>query len=686
MHLSNKALLALGGISLAMTPACEDLQNVLKPINNIISDETIYEKPPGSEASVYLAKTTGNLTTDSSAMLEAMKVGINDKGTANLLDDEEYSLEGSEPPQVSDAALAALEKIRAAKKALDPSAFVIIDDSVLNPSASLALADKDYTNDTVKITVDEFTIPVLDKMPVRNQGQRGTCAAFSGIGQIEGYLLQNSTLESIDLSEQRFYAMSKPKSWGDGGTTGGSNAGDGFAVSSTIKTDYDAGYPDPSTFSVSNTYNLPLESKCPYNLKPGDNEIQIPGSKSGDCTSGVAQVISFESWHHGYKKGLTIDSAQSIYDHVVNKKYPVVVSSKLSKNWEKNDGIITWADAQAEGSTEHASGHAYLVVGVRKLDEAKYPNEGGMCFIIKNSWGKGWGVNGISCMTLAWFNHFRSKGGLPLVKEVKLDTQAVNAQVTASDKKPENANPPDPEKPKTITEDNTKTTDKRPKGRISFALPERRAWLLADLSYAKLVSNDDEFRKVLYRVEDEMFYLRGVLAGETQQTNDLSLKIDSAGKLIKNFPGKGDVVVGEINIAQGILKLCSQEYAEKCVFNYLPDSNEILVAISEAEFLRDDSEGPFNWKYFGVGGNGFEVSVPDGFSTKLDVRFSKSGVTTNPLRFRIDPIGGEIKYLGITIGNYQSAELCSGSFKPICSIVRTTEKFLVVFKSQPKET
>ena len=128
--------------------------------------------------------------------------------------------------------------------------------------------------------------------------------------------------------------------------------------------------------------------------------------------------------------------------------------------------------------------------------------------------------------------------------------------------------------------------------------------------------------------------------------------------------------------------MCSQKYAEKCHLNYIEESNELIVGISEAELLRDDSVGPYSWNYLGVADQGIEVSFPGDFSTKLDVRFNTNGKTTNPLRFRIKPVDGDILFQGQTIGDYQKGQLCSGDYKNFCRMVRTPEKFMILFRAK----
>ena len=516
-------------------------------------------------------------------------------------------------------------------------------------------------------------------MPSRNQGQRGTCASFAGIGQIEGYILKHSTLDSIDLSEQRFYAMSKPEHWDNGGdvNSGGSNSGDGF-----VKSFYDYGSKDikygdvqsPDLYNISSSFNIPLETKCPYVSTKVDNDIQSPGSKSGGCATGVAQVKDFNAWFYNWDE--QVDTAQDIYDFIKDKDYPVIVFTRLSDNWEYNDGIITWADAQGSGSTSHAAGHAYLVVGMKKLSEQEFPNEGGMCFYIKNSWGKGWGVNGLSCMTLAWFNNHRFQTAFPSVLSVQIDEETLGTQLAEIDEVPSEIEEPD-EKTKTIDENKTV----RPRGKISFSFDNRYLISASDYTFGKVISNEDEFFKVLYRIDQGYFYLRGILEGESKQTHDLKLNI--ADNILKaSFEGAGSVDVGALDPDKKEVTLCSQAYSEKCHFRYLEESNEITLSLTEAEFNRDDSEGPYDWTYLGAEGKGIELSFPEDFSTKIDVRFSKDGVETNPLRFRIKPIDGDILYQGQSVGDYQKGELCSGSFQDFCRVVRTEDKFLITFKSK----
>ncbi|NRA45362.1 MAG: C1 family peptidase [Oligoflexales bacterium] len=413
--------------------ACEEVESIVKEGAKVILDEEDeYSEVPGENASDFFSKAYKDSSLNPATILELL--ALNEaEGT-----DESALLEGN-PPEVSDVAVKALNSIQTSISNFKPDDFSLNDNSFFTLE-NLSLSDdaEAFKNDTVNWSraESEFTISSLDKMPAKDQGRRGTCASFAGIGQIEGYLIKTFGLSGIDLSEQRFYFMSKPEHWIDGGdkASAGSNSGTGFAKSNGYE--YDGHTCPPNS---PQDFNIPLESSCPYNPKLGDNDLQTP--QTSGCETGVARVDGFNAWVSDWEERPKY--AQDIYGMVANEDIPAIVATKLSANWEKNDGMITLADAGSVGDTGHAAGHAYLVVGARKLDESKYPNEGGMCFIIKNSWGKGWGVGGISCMTLAWFNEWRYPFGFPSIKSVSIDTEKISVSKENVNQRPEVVEEPD---------------------------------------------------------------------------------------------------------------------------------------------------------------------------------------------------------------------------------------------------
>ncbi len=211
-------------------------------------------------------------------------------------------------------------------------------------------------------------------VPIRDQGQRGTCAAFSGVRALELLAAQNQV--SVDLSEQRFYSNARPeclkKSCSDGGTW----AGTGYEVSVKGK-----------------VYDQALESACGYVASPvAGNDTQSP--LPATCGRGVARVT-----------GIRNVRTYGELVRALEDNRPVVLGTRLSENFFKaKSGLITLADAlkAPKSSGMHAAGHAYLAVGYMVLPAAMQRSEGGSCIVVANSWSEGWGRGGYGCITEQW--------------------------------------------------------------------------------------------------------------------------------------------------------------------------------------------------------------------------------------------------------------------------------------------
>lgn len=697
-------------IAASLIHSCSDAKNLYEKFSGKKAkiDEDDYVPVPGTNATDFLSKTLSDSTIDAASQLSAIDLAINDQAKTNLIA-MGLMLDGSQTAQTTTAdtynVLAGGEKN---KTALEPNNFQKLSDSFLSKAASLALAT-DYTGDTVSWgakTDTSFSIPALERMPVRNQGQRGTCASFAGIGLIEALIIQaNPTalpFKEVDLSEQRFYYLSKPESWGDGGSTSqqGSDSGDGFMTSNGSL----SGHSGP-TDTGSNSYNIPLESDCKYVSSVGSNDLQIPQSDS--CkTKGVVKVSKFTAWAGSQGTANKIERAQDIYNELrLNKA--VIVYTKLSSNWEKNDGIITYKGAGSTGATSDAAGHAYLVVGAKKLDESAFPGEGGMCFIIRNSWGTGWGAKGLSCMTLTWYNRWRFPGPLPTVDEVQLISDA-KTQITAASLRPTNLIEPDP-----ATKQNRKggVVVKR-KGRVVVSLaPDPIAFSLATpwhpavsardamdeidgnhltadtMNYGKLVADNDQAYKMMYTVSSDQLIVRGILDGDSKQTNNLEL-MRSDSVLYLNIQGRGLVTVGDFiegTAADGttaVATICGKQYASVCDLHYIPESNELVVGLSEIEGKRQIPQPPYDWQTLQVAGYGFQISKPESSLTKFDLRLMKDGTASNPQRLKLDPTSGAISHKGKAVGNLTQGALCSGSYNDTCKVVNTGDKFEIFPKSK----
>lgn len=651
---------------------CEDAQLLMKKVQAGQNSLGEFLPAPGEKAFGYLSGTYKDQAIRVSAILEAMNVAHREKGQANLrLQGLTLTAEEEGPADVSEDGLDVMTGGQAVKKSLVSADFVQIENSFFTPAtegSSLTADGADHSKDTVdwgSFNDEEFTISVLEKLPVRDQGRRGTCAAHAGIAQIEGLLIKKYELAGIDLSEQRFYYMSKPDIWETGGdpSNEGSNSGTGFAKSNGYSYKGKT-YPPNSP----EDFNIPLESDCPYNPEKGTTDTQYP-LPAGCNDRGVAKVKDFNAWLYQHTK--RVSSAQDIYTMLRNQQIPVVVATKLSSNWENNDGMITLADSGGAGDTGHAAGHAYVVVGAKKLDEAQFPNEGGMCFYIRNSWGRGWGVDGLSCMTLAWFNTWRYTTDFDQVVDVDLDPNKFSEAKRVLDAKPSGAADADGNNGKAEV-----PQAKVRRGTVSFLTHMESD----DRKIGALIDDQNKFWKVLYQVNGTQMSIFGILSGETNLTQALELGYEN-GKLTSEFEGKGKVTVGEVDETKGILTLCALKYSQVCTLNYVEEFQQLLVALTREEFEKEEAQEPFKFKSLGLSGYSLDYSLP-GRGTRVDIRMTNKGKTTNPLRFFVDPLSGDINFQSQTIGSITKGAFCTGDYKDVCRVITSGEKFAVLFKAK----
>ncbi len=215
------------------------------------------------------------------------------------------------------------------------------------------------------------------KLPVRDQEGRATCAAFTGIRAMEILLAQNR--EEKDLSEEYFYWASKPEC----------QKGPCSKKGSWVTRGYDFSMNKPNV-------DIPLEKNCQYEMKNDiNNETHVPLKET--CKDGVVKVAKYEQ----------VKTLADVIDRL-KKNMPVIMSSKLTPNFYLNEGMVTIEDSEKNGSVDsHAMGHAYLAVGVMELPVKLHPKEGKYCLVVNNSWGKGWGAGGYSCLTEKWILKYR---------------------------------------------------------------------------------------------------------------------------------------------------------------------------------------------------------------------------------------------------------------------------------------
>ena len=234
-------------------------------------------------------------------------------------------------------------------------------------------------NDLPLVTFSEsFMIDQAFTFPVKDQGQRPTCAAFAGVRAMEIVLAQRGV--DARLSEQYFYYLSLPECQRKNCSKQGS----------WVARAYLMGQKSAEGF-------IPKQSDCPYNLMGNaTNTTQIPLEER--CFKGVAKVDQF----------FKVTSSDQIVE-ALRRNMPVVAAFKLSSDFYQNNGHVFLSGPKGQPSVldEHASGHALVLVGMMGLPQNLHATEGEYCLLVANSWGEGWGKGGHACLSKKWIERFR---------------------------------------------------------------------------------------------------------------------------------------------------------------------------------------------------------------------------------------------------------------------------------------
>ena len=232
-------------------------------------------------------------------------------------------------------------------------------------------------------------VPSAFSVPIKDQGDRGTCAAFAAIRTIEVLLAQNG--RQLNLSEQYFYWASRPECRASPCGTKGSWAEAGFE------------------FSIAQeALDIPAADMCPYIASPIiANDTQAPLSER--CQSGGrVRVVAYDRLE-------SLDGAVAAL-HVGEA---VVAALSLSDNVFSTKGFVAQAGAgQLDLRKDHAKGHAVTFVGYVELPKSIQPKEGRYCMLTANSWGIGWGQGGYACLSESWIKAHRLPVSFLAVKKI----------------------------------------------------------------------------------------------------------------------------------------------------------------------------------------------------------------------------------------------------------------------------
>ena len=483
-----------------------------------------------------------------------------------------------------------------AHKGVDPSQFGA--SALVSPSANLSSSEELPAG---------YMIPNWDALPVRNQGERGTCAAFTGVAATEyAWLRQHPGAVDPDLSEQRFYWMAKPNCDSGNGCAlepGGSSYGMAFSISRS-----------------SSELNIPMEQDCPYDGRLVGNDTQIP--QAATCANGVVKVEDTRRFL----------SYQDVARFMVKTGLPVAIGVPIQDHFFEPDsgGIIRELGDTDRHRSMHNGGHAFLLVGYKKLPDM--PEEGGMCFVVRNSWGTFWGQGGYGCATLRWLeSQERSTPGLTAVTRVR-----------------DGANVPQPEPAPPPPEDASALAVQSPQGGWAAG-----TWATSGAG--------GSFRLAL---------ARGGLSG------GLELVLDGARLLY------GGSVVGEKQ-SDGTTFLCSGRYLRACALELRESDGALRISprVGQPQHALGQSlqASAVPWMTLGP--------IPDGrlLQAQVDptartVRCRLAGVDGAGPELVLALKGTEIMLGGKAIGSVDPSGpgLCTGRWRDACGVVLSSDGLDVV--------
>ncbi len=178
--------------------------------------------------------------------------------------------------------------------------------------------------------------------PVRDQGNCGSCWAFATAAALESNVLIVNGISALNLAEQILLSCS-----GAGSCNGG--------------------YIDGASNFIRDT-GLPPESYYPYTAANGQCSSAATGWQN--ATSEIT------SWHWVTTTSPTVDAIKND----LNTYGPLVTTMVVySDFFYYSGGVYQYTSGTKQG------GHAILIVGY---------DDTGQYFIVKNSWGSGWGESG----------------------------------------------------------------------------------------------------------------------------------------------------------------------------------------------------------------------------------------------------------------------------------------------------
>ena len=187
--------------------------------------------------------------------------------------------------------------------------------------------------------------------PIDDQGQLGSCTGHGTAACIE-YMDRRYSNKQTEVSRLFIYYYERL-------IEGSINSDSGAQIRDGIKATY--------------TYGAPLESLWPYDV----TKFKVPPSPAAVQDAANRKVTLYENIADGDYQGCI---------NALASGYPVIIGFDVYKSFESEQvadtGMMPYPNVHAE---QCLGGHCVLLVG--------YDNNKNV-FIVRNSWGTGWGDNG----------------------------------------------------------------------------------------------------------------------------------------------------------------------------------------------------------------------------------------------------------------------------------------------------
>ena len=262
--------------------------------------------------------------------------------------------------------------------------------------------------------------------PIKSQSARGTCAAHAITAGVETFLWRWHGLQLLDLSEQELYGVARarwfPDDFHEGLPTPDVTTemdDTNFHQHGEVVWSYNHSYSritdeDDETYSDScvdyaetcrNTaaqmgiYCTGNDSSTCIDVTPFEEGV-LEGNPTATSSHDLeARVFLWDSFD---KTG----SLASIRAYLASG-YPVVIGANVTSQLKNASAGSPWV-YRTDQST--VGGHAMLLVGYLKvsdLDDTYYLGpEGGHVYIVKNSWGCGYGDGGLAYIHTNWMKEY----------------------------------------------------------------------------------------------------------------------------------------------------------------------------------------------------------------------------------------------------------------------------------------